>query len=146
MCVAGLYRRCIYADSAPVCRSWLQRTCKGVIHHCIYSSCIYPPIPVQVTFAPIAEGVYNGVVSLQGSLVVSSAEEPLATVKLCGCAEAPRLTMPSSQSLDYGTVVGGSVVRLPLELSNAGSSLLPLKITINCNVIHNYDYTTTVLA
>ena len=88
-----------------------------------------------MTFAPTAEGVYNGVVSVSGSLVVSNTEQLLTTVQFCGCGEVPRLTLsPSTHTLDYGNVVGGSQVMLPLELSNDGSCPLPLRIILNTEV------------
>ena len=54
MCVAGLYRRCIYADSALVYRSWQQRTCKGVLHHC--TPHVITPSPCTGDLCPCSGG------------------------------------------------------------------------------------------
>ena len=82
--------------------------------------------------------MYDGKLSVCASLVVSSSEDPnpLTTVSLRATAETPRLTIltPSTHTLDYGTVVGGSTLILPVELTNSGSSSLPIRVTISCQV------------
>ncbi len=96
-----------------------------------------------MTFTPLAEGAYRGTVTLKGSLVVSNIEHPLTTMQLSGRGEAPRLCL-SPPSLDYGCVVSGAQISLPLELSNDGSCTLPIRVTLNTEVCTYSEYASSL--
>ena len=108
-------------------------------------------IHVQVMFVPKAAGNYEAVLSVFARLVVSEKDpdHPVATVILKAVAEDPKLEIrtahPGSRAsssvhtshppvLDYGVLVGGTSVSLPLLLTNRGAAAIPLRLSITSQV------------
>ena len=102
---------------------------------------------VKVTFLAPSPGSYEAVLSVHGRLVVSDesdADQLCSSVILKALAETPRVEVTSACCrsmeqgtregegvvLDYGVLVGGCSVSLPLCLANHGLSRVPLQLTV----------------
>ena len=103
---------------------------------------------VRVTFSPLYSGSYEAVLSVLTILVVrreqagSSPTSPHSSLILKALAEKPQLKVISSQDsrplLDYGVLMGGASLSLPLQLANLGCSDLPLRLTVaavSCSIL-----------
>ena len=100
----------------------------------------------QVTFSPTLSGSYESEVRIYASFMVSTRHgpsmPPTASITLRAVAEQPQLELYPKQPhnsrnsascnvLDYGVMVGGSIMRGSFELINKGRAELPLEVTID---------------
>ena len=94
---------------------------------------------IKITFSPRQAGNYEAVLACKAKLVVSSEKDDSnyisENVILKALAVHPALKVATSTTgddvcLDYGVLVSGSSLSLPLHLSNHGTSELPLRLAI----------------
>ena len=95
---------------------------------------------IKLIFAPTQEGNYEAVLVCMAQLVINSEDDSNSlseNVVLKALAVLPRLevaTPPRASGaalLDYGVLVSGSALSLPLHLANHGTSELPLRLAIS---------------
>ena len=95
---------------------------------------------IKLIFAPTQEGNYEAILVCKAQLVINSEDDSNSlseNVVLKALAVRPRLevaTPPRTSGaalLDYGVLVSGSALSLPLHLANHGTSELPLRLAIS---------------
>ena len=95
---------------------------------------------IKVTFSPKQEGSYEALLVCKANLVVNcDKDDPNGlseNVVVKALAVPPKLEVTTSPTkvdtlLDYGVLVSGSALSLPLHLANHGTSELPLRLAIS---------------
>ena len=94
---------------------------------------------VKLTFAPKQAGNYEAILTCRAKLVISSENDSnclTENVVIKALAVPPKLEVSTSSEsgetlLDYGILVSGSSLSLPLHLANHGTSNLPLRLAIS---------------
>ena len=95
---------------------------------------------IKVTFSPKQAGNYEGILACKAKLVISSEEDSNClseSIVVKALAVSPKLKVATSSLasggtlLDYGVLVSGSSLSLPLHLTNHGTSELPLRLAIS---------------